>query len=152
VVELGEHYIGDGDSSYSAVVWTGGTFKEIIYGSTYSGQYGSHAEIDAPPALIARWRTTKAAREAKRRAAEQKYRDEREKARVAYEMTQPHVGTIVEIIKGRKAPKGFVGRISWIDRGAWGLRARVVNDRTGEFYFTAASNLKVISQPPGFRP
>ena len=152
VVELGDHYLYDGDSSYYAIVWTGGTFKEVIYGSTYNSQYGSYAEIDAPADKIAHWRKVKTARDTKRRAAEARQREAAEKIRAAYEMTQPHVGTIVEIIKGRIAPKGFVGRISWIDRGTWGLRARVVNDKTGEFYFTAAGNLRVISQPPGFRP
>jgi hypothetical protein len=152
VVELGDHYLYDGDSSYYAIVWAGGKFQEIVYGSTYGDQYSSHAEIDAPPDLRERWRKTKALREQKRRAANQQRIEEAEKARVAYELTQPHVGTIVEIAKGRKAPVGFIGRVSWLGQSQFGLRARVVNDHSGEFYFTAASNLRVISQPPGFRP
>ena len=152
VVETGSTYIGDGDSSYWAIVAAGSAFKKIWTGSTYDTYYGGHAEVDAPADLIARWQLVKAARRAKAMAASAKIAATRERERVAYEMTQPHIGAKVKVVKGRKVPVGMVGTVTWVGESNWGRRARVAPEGGAEPVFIATSNLKVLSQAPGFRP
>jgi hypothetical protein len=150
VVRAYDSYIGDGDSAYLATVFEGGTFKNINVGSTYDYPAG-HGVVDAPPALMERWRKYEAARKEKIRKEQAAYDAAREKERVAYVLTQPHRGGMVQVIKGRKVPIGFVGRVVWAGDSAFGPRLRIQNE-TGEAYFIAAGNVKVISQPPGFKP
>ena len=151
VVGLHDAYIGDGDSAYYAVVYMNGTFKSVNVGSTYDYPRG-YGEVDAPPALIERWRKYEAAQREKRRAAAAKIAAEQEKRRVAYELTQPHRGATVQVVKGRKVPIGFVGRVTWLGDSAFGPRLRIQNDSNGEAYFIASGNVKVLSQPPGWKP
>ncbi len=149
VVETHDRYEGDNESSYWATVSEGGAFKSICIGSDRTSGY---AEIDAPQVLMARWVKHEAARKEKLRVEAAKEAARREAERQAFVMTQPHRDTIVEVVKGRLVPKGFVGRVTWLGDSTFGPRLRIVDEASGTAYFIAAANVKVLSQPAGFRP
>lgn len=94
--------------------------------------YASWAEIDATPEVIARVKALETAQRA--RAA-------RMAARIA-EWT-PTVGCRVEVIKGRKVPRGTVGDCFWIGHGTYGPRVGI-KDASGNVHWTAITNVQVV--------
>lgn len=62
-------------------------------------------------------------------------------ARVAL-ATAIEVGKEVEVVRGRKVPKGTVGTIIWVGAGTWGPRVGV-KEASGTVHWTAASNVEV---------
>lgn len=54
---------------------------------------------------------------------------------------KPNKGNIVVVVKGRKAPIGFVGRLFWWDNTQWGTKVGVKND-AGEVAWTYLTNIE----------
>jgi hypothetical protein len=146
VVAKGDTYIGDGESTYWAIWWNGATgqFEQLWYAS--DRDYGTGgAEIDAPPALIARYEAKRAADEVARRAAAEVRRVERERLEAEERERSPRFGSIVRVTRGRLVPIGLEGQVHWIGDGAYGPRAKVAfND--GSDRFIDARNLLVLRQ------
>lgn len=93
---------GYDDSDFYAVVWdeAEGRVKSIQYATTRGWTYCNGASIDATP-------------EVQEKAAAW-YRAEliaREERNIRAELAAPHVGALVRVIRGRKVPKGFEGRV-----------------------------------------
>jgi hypothetical protein len=134
---------GYDDSDWYAVVWDEATqsCKSIIYATTRGATLGS-AEIDATPEVIAKaqaWLAAIIFAGAKEAAAK--------------EALTPELGKTVEVVKGRKVPKGTVGVVTW--KGLddyksgrfYGREVKVyrLGIKVGEqVHFTAAENCKVI--------
>jgi hypothetical protein len=151
VVDLGSHYMGDGDSTFLALVYNAATddFDSIAYCSTYCSRcdHGRGRElegwcravVDAPDHL----REKLAARRQATLEAEQaaRARDEAERA-----WHTPARGAIVRVVAGRKIPVGLEGQVTWDGDSQYGPRVRIRFDN-GEEEFTAASNVEVIDWP-----
>jgi hypothetical protein len=151
VVELGSHYMGDGDSTFLALVYvpSTGDYESIAYCSTYCPgcDHGRGREIegwcravvDAPDQIRAEL--------AERRRVEAE-RSQAERARVEMEQAwhTPTRGAIVRVVAGRKIPPGLEGQVTWDGDSQYGPRVRIRFDN-GEEEFTAASNVEVIDWP-----
>lgn len=73
------------------------------------------ATVDATPAIMA---TFKAQQEAARLAhedAERKLAEAREQERKLAAHNRPEKGKIMQVVRGRKVPKGTIGRVFWLD-------------------------------------
>jgi hypothetical protein len=96
---------GYDDSDFIAVVWNpnAGKPEDIEYASTRGWSYPCHAEIDAPPGIM---------------AAYQDYlneeRDRQTRLLQAREASIPKVGKHVKVVRGRKVPLGTEGIIFWM--------------------------------------
>lgn len=150
VVELGDHYLGDGESSYHATVWKAdsGTFEQVGYASDRDTLRG-RTEVDAPPALMAAWEADKSRRRAEYAAYLERERQERERARLELEARTPRFGSVVRVARGRKVPTGVEGRVFWVspESDAWGRTRVGFEARDGERIFIDGANLDVIEQP-----
>lgn len=49
-------------------------------------------------------------------------------------------GATVQVVKGRKVPKGTTGTVIWIGEGQWGWRVGI-KDAAGETHWTALDNV-----------
>lgn len=93
---------GYDDSDFYAVVWdeTEGRVKSVMYATTRGWTYANGAAIDATLEVQAK--------------ASAWYRAEmiaREERKIKSELAAPHVGALVRVVRGRKVPKGFEGRV-----------------------------------------
>lgn len=52
-------------------------------------------------------------------------------------------GTVVEVVAGRKVPRGIVGEIFWVGASQFGLRVGL-KDEAGTVHWTAAGNVRPI--------
>lgn len=151
VVDLTSFYMGDGDSSYGAIVYDPGTdnFVEIGYCSTYCPgcDHGRGREvegrcravIDAPAQLRQRFADE---REAAREAAEAK----RQQIAAEQRYHTPSRGAIVEVVAGRKVPRGVRGMVFWHGDSQFGPRIGLeLPDGSREFI--AAYNVEVVDRP-----
>ena len=151
VVELGSHYMGDGDSTFLALVYLPATdtFETISYCSTYCSRcdHGRGREVegwcravvDAPQHLLEKHA------ERRRIALEAQ---QAESARIEAEQAwhTPARGAIVRVVAGRKVPVGLEGQVTWHGDSDYGPRVRIRFDN-GEEEFTAVSNVEVIDWP-----
>ena len=147
VLAVGEHNHYD-DSDFYAVVWDEetGQPKEVGYGTTRFWTYYNHATVDATDEVRAKYDAWQAARRA-----------EIEKANAERDAKIPYVNRHVRVVKGRKVPIGTEGTVFWygqdqyarntfrvFDDGREGKRIGIRTD-SGDKYFTAATNVEVIS-------
>lgn len=145
VVGTGSTYIGDGESTYWAVVAErDGSFEQVWYGSDRSSL--GRAAIDAPPALLAAWADENTRRAAERAREYAVYQAERDQAAAAEYARTPRVGSIVRVVRGRKVPIGIEANVFWVGDSNWGPRVGIeLSEEVREFIATA--NVEVISQP-----
>ncbi|MFZ9754281.1 MAG: hypothetical protein ACO3B3_12110 [Cyanobium sp.] len=151
VVELGSSYMGDGDSTFFALVYNAATddFDSIAYCSTYCSRcdHGRGREIegwcravvDAPDHLRAKLA-------ARRQATLEAQQAERARIEMENAWHTPERGAIVRIVAGRKIPQGLEGQVTWRGQSDYGMRVRVRFDN-GEEEFTAEHNVEVIDWP-----
>jgi hypothetical protein len=132
VVALREHN-GYDDSDFYAVVWDAEKAepREVMYATTRGWTYRNSATVDATPEVAAAY----AAYTAARRAEYMAFREAQEAARV-------EKGKTVEVVRGRKVPKGTTGTVIWVGSGRYGERVGV-KDAAGTVHWTAASNVEV---------
>jgi hypothetical protein len=146
VVKSGSTYLGDGDSTYWAVVSDGkGGFETIGYCSTYCICFSTgdrcRAEIDPSPELAAAY------------LEQQTRADEISTvSRNAWDADaawhRPGKGAIVRVVRGRKVPVGLEGRVGWTGDSKFGERIGIMPPTGGDqLLFTAASNVEVIERP-----
>lgn len=154
VLSTGE-YNGYDDSDFYAVVWNPekGETERVTYASTRGWTYPNSASVDATPEVLAAYE-----------AWSERKRAEASAARAAAEAKLPKVGRTVKVVKGRKVPKGTVGRVFWagkdkFKRSAYSALARAYGFADDENYervglelangtrvFTAGSNVEVVSE------
>jgi hypothetical protein len=142
VVALDSHYLGDGDSSYHAVVYIDGVFSQVHI-DYYYGYHGS--AIDAPAEVVAFYQAEK---QAKVMMANQRAyaRDDWDEA------VAPRKGRQVQVVRGRKVPIGTTGEVIWYGEGqAYGY-SRYPKMRVGfkvtpdaEPIWIDASNIEVVN-------
>lgn len=150
-VEFGSSYIGDGDSSYWAVIAVPGGEETDGEGWTWEKRYSGytpHREgvIDAPEYVMEAYREHQAAEAAKRREAAEKARAEREAMEAEWEAATPRKGKTVKVVRGRKIPVGTVGTCIWYGEGQWGYRVGIKVEGSEEPLWTAASNVEVVQE------
>lgn len=92
---------GYDDSDFYALVWddAAGAPKEVQYATTRGWTYNNGADVDATPEVLAKYAAYTAAKQ---------------KAAALYAAQQaaaaPHKGALVKVAKGRKFPKGKLGK------------------------------------------
>lgn len=135
VLSTGEHNWHD-DSDFYAIVWdeAAGEPTKIIYASTRGWTYPNGASVDATPEIRAKAQAWYAARAAERQAAD-----------VAREAATPRQGKLLQVVKGRKVPKGTMGECIWTGLGQWGARVGL-RDAAGNVHWTATTNVIVVAQ------
>lgn len=140
VVAVGGTYLGDGDTSYWAMVWNGeaGQFDKV-----YTGYYQG-GDIDAPEDLINDYQALVSAEEALARAKSAIAVRAALEAQVAYEATLPLKSRTVRVVKGRKVPVGTTGEVKVNCEGQWGRRVLLVT-QDGTEHWTAADNVEVVA-------
>lgn len=151
VAELGSHYMGDGDSTFLALVYVPATgdYESIAYCSTYCPgcDHGRGREVegccravvDAPAEVIERL--------AERRRVEiERSQAERARAEMEQAWHTPARGAVVRVVAGRKIPVGYEGLVTWAGDSDYGPRVRIRFDN-GEEEFTSASNVEVLDWP-----
>jgi len=130
-----ESYYDDGQTDYYAYVWNE---KSLSVESAGPCSYGT--AVDGPAWVAAFYALAKAieksAREAANRAARLKREEEDEACRVSY-------GKEVKVVRGRKVPKGTVGRVFWVGESKFGRRVGL-ELASGAREFTAVCNVEVI--------
>jgi hypothetical protein len=101
---------------------------------------------DAEQALYEAWRRAKA------NAA----RERRLKEEAAREARTVRKGKTVKVVKGRKVPRGTVGKVIWVGDGRWGKRVGLatsdLRDDRGwhvDVEWTALSNVEVVADEDG---
>jgi hypothetical protein len=130
------------DSDFYAYVWNWEKQEpeEIFYATTRFPSTGANAVVDATAEVVAAYDAYRA-KKAEQKAAAQAVEDAKQIA----------VGKKVVVARGRKVPKGTVGKVIWLGQGDWGWRAGVATsekkDATGKYadvVWTAAKNLDVV--------
>jgi hypothetical protein len=151
VVELGSDYMGDGDSSYFALVYDPASddFTTVGYCSTYCPgcDHGRGREaigrcravVDAPAEIIAKLTE-------RRRVQLEARQAERAQTEAEQAWHTPTKGAVVRIVAGRKIPVGLEGQVTWSGDSQFGPRVRV-QLANGDEEFTAAHNVEVIDWP-----
>ena len=133
-------------------VWdaVAGRVEDKCYGNNEFGYSSSRANvapnvtIDATPDVVA------AANAWLRARAEATVRSERE-ADINLAVARAkavQIGREVEVVRGRKVPKGVVGDVFWMGDSEWAVRVGI-RTADGTVYWTAASNVEV-TQPDEF--
>jgi hypothetical protein len=139
---------GYNDSDWYMTVYEPETdsFNEILFATTRGWTYPAMgSKPDATPEVIAKWESYQ------RRLAEKS-----QAIRETIETMTPDVGKTVEVIKGRKVPKGLVGVVFWVGAGTkytpnygYSRHQRVANrlgikDSQGNTYWTSEDNVQVV--------
>jgi hypothetical protein len=129
---------GYDDSDFYAIVWNPETCKpeSIPYGTTRAWTYPNGCAVDAPPEILAAY---KAWQEARAKEARKEYE--------AREAATPRKGKVVEVVKGRKVPKGTRGEVIWLGEGSYGPRVGI-KDLAGAVHWTSVSNVRVVLPLP----
>lgn len=131
-----DHYYYDGLTDYSAYVW-----NEETLAVEYAGPCRYATPVDGPAWVAAFYAiatdiATKTAR------AEKAAREAAYEAEVHARTVKK--GKTVKVVRGRKVPKGTIGRVFWMEEGGWGVRVGL-ETADGKTYFTAYSNVEVAS-------
>lgn len=131
-----DSYYDDGLTDYSAYVW-----NEETLSVDYAGPCRYGTPVDGPP-----WVATflAIAKDIARKAfaAEKAAREAEYEAGVNARTVAK--GKTVKVVRGKKVPKGTVGRVFWIADGKWGVRVGL-ETASGETHFTALGNVEVAS-------
>ncbi len=133
-----EHYYFDGLTDYWTMVWNPETLV-VEHGT--GCHYG--VAVDAPAWVVAFYtiakaiaRNEKAAREAHSKAL----------AASDNESVRPSRGKLVQVVRGRKVPKGSVGTVFWLGENKWGWSVGMELP-SGERVFTSSGNVEVLEGP-----
>lgn len=136
---------GYDDSDFYATVWDdeAGEVKDVMFATTRGWTYANSATVDATDEVKAK--------------ADAWYRERLAhtlKANAEREAEFPEKGDVVVVVKGRKVPKGTVGRIFWkgedrykTGRFATFYRIGIETD-DGDKYFLAEDNVKLVTPKP----
>ena len=146
VVGYESHYIGDGDSVGSIIVWDPIEKKPVGFGTGYENMERNRNEnidFDATPEVKAEYAAYQA--EIARKVAETRKEEEiaKRKWEEAKEAATPRKGRRIRVVKGRKVAKGTVGYSFWYGETQWGFSVGILKD-DGTKVFTSASNVEVI--------
>jgi len=79
------------------------------------------AEVDAPQAILDEVARQEAEAEQARKDAEEARRVEDLRTAAEREFNRPEKGKVMQVVRGRKVPKGTVGRVFWMRDGRVGL-------------------------------
>ena len=126
-------------TSYYARVWEEGTVKTVHVYDDHSDRKGAEIVVDA---------TEEVKTEYMEWVVSSRVRKEAEDA--AAEALIPRVGRVVEVVKGRKVPKGTTGKVFWkgVDKfktNRWSTAYRLgLTTETGETVWVAESNVRVV--------
>ncbi len=147
VVGYEDHYLGDGDSTYSVIVWDPVDEKPVSFGLGYSNMARSEHELieyDAVPEVKAAYSAWKAEQERKAAIEHRNAEIAKQKYAEALEAATPKRGRRVLVVKGRKVPVGTEGVSFWYGQDKFGgFRVGIVKS-DGSKVFTAASNVEVV--------
>lgn len=142
---------GYDDSDFYAVVWdeAEGCVKSIMYATTRGPTYSNGANIDATDEV-----------KAKAAAWYRAQLIEREERKIRAELAAAHVGALVRVVRGRKVPKGFEGRVLSLAkvvnpftpaprfRGGWDTREMIATVSSESSTRTVkAEYLEVVAEP-----
>lgn len=121
-----------------AKVWDGTKVIDVPIKNSEFGDYGT-ATIDATDAVksaVAAWEAAEAAKRAEAARLDAI-------ARVMAEAGRVGRGKTVIVVKGRKLPKGFTGRVFWLGDTKYGRRVGI-ETADGKREFTAIGNVEVV--------
>lgn len=127
-----------------AVVWTGTAVEHVAVSNSEFGAYADAVEVDATPEVRAAAIAWYAARERERLARA----NEAAVDRVVLAAFAKVPGREVEVVAGRKIPRGTTGRLFWAGETRFGRRLGV-ELASGERVFTSPGNVEV-SNPDEF--
>jgi hypothetical protein len=133
-------YLGDGDSSYYGVYFDveSGEFKNCGTGYTPQG-----ITVDATEEIQYAWMLQVAAKKAAGQAKAAAIRLQQDALDARYEAATPRKGKTVQVVRGRKIPKGTVAEVAWYGESQYGgYRVALLID--GEKVYTNASNVEVV--------
>lgn len=140
VVETGSTYIGDGDSYYWSIVFD--PYGEKPFKQVGTG-YWQEGWVDAPEELLEAYKGVKAAEAALAKANSVVKALASEVKEADWEFEAVKKGKWVQVVKGRKVPKGTVGQVKWVGEGQWGMRL-LMETLSGEEVWTALSNVEAL--------
>ena len=145
VLDIGDTYLGDGDSSYWVNVWDPIEKRPVSFGLGYYPQVGPEGilELDATPEVKAEYDAYKAAEKAKADAQRKIYEAEQARIKKEQEAALPKAGRRVLVVRGRKVPVGTEGTSFWYGDTQYGYRVGI-ELKDGTKVFTAANNVEVV--------
>lgn len=137
-----------------ATVWDAEhfTFRDVfISGSEFRRDYSNEVTIDATPEVLEYYKVWQQGRQF--RISESAY-DNRQYEAYQDRIT-PNKGKFVEVVKGRKVPRGTKGLVFWTGHDNWGnvkvgIATSPNKNSRGHWVdvvWTASSNCKVLQQP-----
>jgi len=139
VVAIESQYLGDGDSSYYAVVIGENDYEHVGLGWDSRG-----ASVNATASEVAAYAAYMAALHeewyAKRLAREAQIEAENAAQRIVR-------GKLVLVARGRKVAKGTIGVVAWVGDSDWGTRVGLAIPGVDGLTYTAIGNLDVIEGP-----
>ncbi len=129
----------DGLNDVWTMVWNPETLA-VEYGA---GVGGPEPKVDAPAWVVAFYTIAKAV--ARQEAAAERAHAA---ARAASydEAIRPSRGKLVQVVRGRKVPKGSVGTVFWLGENKWGWSVGIELP-SGERVFTSTGNVEVLEGP-----
>lgn len=131
---------------YADVLTREGKVQRVEYGCDEFSASAGHAEVDAPPTIMAAYRAEvdRVEREAKERDRVAKEKRAAEEA--AREAATPYRGKRVKVVRGRKVAKGTTGIVGWYGQCRYGNGYRVgIDTAAGERVWTNARNVEVVA-------
>jgi len=133
-------YVGDCDSSYSAIYFDvdSATFKEHCTGYAPSG-----IVVDAPAEIMAAYEAEVAAKRALAIAAGMRYSIRTDIEDAAREAATPWSGKTIQVVKGRKVAKGTVGVVKVRHDGPYGWSV-LLTLTDGTEVWTSETNVEVV--------
>jgi len=139
VVSIESIYLGDGDSSYHAVVIGEAGYERIGLGWDSRG-----ADVNASASEIAAYAAHKAAQHEAWHAAQLAQAAQTEAWQESRAVKR---GKLVIVARGRKVAKGTVGVVAWVGDSDWGTRVGLAIPGVDGLTYTAIGNLDVIEGP-----
>lgn len=129
------------DSDFYARVETQpGVFTEVMWGTTRFYAYGNGCYVDATPEVKERWEAVQRERAEKAAHAARVRHHER----LIADAKLPSKGDLIEVVRGRKVPRGTVGVVFWVGTCQFSGKPRIgFNDSNGTTHWTAGSNCEV---------
>lgn len=126
---------------YATVEVEPGVFTEVQWGTTRFYAYGNGCVIDATDDVRERWEAVQRERaEAAALAARV-----RNMERLIEDAKAPRKNDRVEVVRGRKVPKGTTGVVFWVGSCKFSGRPRLgIKGEDGGTHWTAGSNCEVV--------
>lgn len=142
IVAIESHYLGDCQTDYSVYAWNAATLA-VEYVGGFQDYAPGHIKVDGPQWVVVFYAIAKdiTRREHEIKRAAQKAADDAER-----ESRIVRRGKLVEVVRGRKIPKGTVGTCFWVGECKFGWRVGI-ELANGERAFTASSNVEVCEGP-----